>query len=101
MARRIWQPTSPLSQHGRHDPPEGHKMVDFSDSCLPQEEYPWGIFRGKASDIFFNEDYTDSASAYSGHAEAMKWLYNHFLLHNEALAHEIDADWPLLWNRMQ
>ena len=76
------------------------KMVDFSEACLPQEEYPWGTFRGRASDIFLGEKYTDSASGVSAHAEATQWLYNYFRPHNEALAHEIDADWPFDWNKV-
>lgn len=76
---------------------KARKMVKLAGGCLPEEEYPWSALNETAAS-FANTHYAGRSAGHSEHEAAMRWLADHFEPHNQALAVEVGADWPLAWN---
>ena len=66
---------------------------------LPEHEYPWDTTTSQSSVVSYaNTAYSGRSSGYEQHPHAFQWLRGYFYRHNVALAKELDAEWPLLWN---
>lgn len=76
------------------------KLLHHVGDDLPADEYPWDSLP-KQSQSFVNRHYAGRASGHVEHSSAMKWLKNYFAPHNERLSHDLEADWPLRWNKDQ
>ena len=74
------------------------KIISLMGDLLPENEYPWG----KLVDItasLTNEFDADHSPGTLNDKQAHEWLRGFFYRHNVALAEEIDAEWPLSWNK--
>jgi Sulfotransferase family len=74
------------------------KVTTLMGDFLPETEYPWE----KLDDITTSLTNKFDSDHYSGILEdklALEWLRGYFYRHNVALADEIDAEWPILWNQ--
>jgi hypothetical protein len=76
------------------------KITSLMGDFLPENEYPWE----KMNEItqYLTNKIVSRHRDDSGLIQdklALEWLRGYFYRHNVALAEEIDAKWPLLWNQ--
>jgi hypothetical protein len=74
------------------------KITSLMGDFLPDNEYPWekidDITASLTSELVGVEE-----SRISEDKLALEWLRGYFYRHNVALAEELDAKWPLMWNQ--
>ena len=75
-----------------------NKIISLMGDFLPDNEFPWEKLEN-VTESLTNELDSDHDSGILEDKLSLDWLRGYFYHHNTALAEEIDAEWPLLWNQ--